>query len=198
MRIRMVPIIALLLTSATLAQTTRPVTGDDPMAAITALREELVDSFNKADMPRLLSHLDPDVVATWQNGEVTRGAAEVQQYYDKMMTGPDRRVQSARADPKVTDRHLYGDWAVSWGKMNDEFVMTDGATLKLDSRFTATIARRGEEWKVTSFHVSANVFDNPILGIAAKKAGLIAAAVAGVGGLIVGAVVGRILKRKPA
>jgi uncharacterized protein (TIGR02246 family) len=176
--------------------TTRPaaaptaVTADDPTQAIGQLRQELIDSFNKGDLDRLLSHLDPDVVITWQNGEVCRGPAAVRAYYDKMMKGPERRVEKVSADPKVDDRHVYGDWAVSWGSMNDHFTLTDGSELAMNSRFTATIARRGDVWKVTSFHASVNAFDNPILGYAAKKAGTWSLVVGIVVGVLIG-VVGR-------
>jgi ketosteroid isomerase-like protein len=172
------------------AQTTKPaVTDADPLAAINRLRTEMIDAFNKGDVDRLLSHVDPDVVATWQNGEVSRGPAAVRAYYDKMMTGPNHIVAKLTANPVVDDRHVYGDWAVSWGNMHDEYTLNDGTSFKFDSRFTATIARRGEEWKVTSFHASVNAFDNPILKIAAKKAGLWA----GVGGAAVGALGGMLI-----
>ena len=179
--------------------TTAPTTGvvtNDPTQAITQLRQELIDSFNKGDLDRLLSHLDPDVVITWQNGEVCRGSDAVRAYYKKMMTGPDRRVEKASADPKVDDRHIYGDWAVSWGKMNDHFVLTDGSDLAMNSRFTATIARRGDVWKVTSFHVSVNAFDNPILAYAEKKTGTWALVIGVVAGLVVGLLVGVLLGRR--
>jgi ketosteroid isomerase-like protein len=166
------------------------VTTEDPTQAIGQLRQELIDSFNKGDLDRLLSHLDQDVVITWQNGEVCRGPAAVRAYYDKMMKGPERRVEKVSADPKVSDRHVYGDWAVSWGNMNDRFTLTDGSELPMNSRFTATIARRGDVWKVTSFHASVDAFDNPILGYAAKKAGTWSMIVGILAGVLIG-VVGR-------
>ncbi len=196
MRVTTWVLISLILASPLLAQTTQPVTTEDPTTAIGALRAELVDSFNSRDLPRLLSHMDPDVVITWQNGEVSRGPDEVRKYYDKMMTGPDRRVETIQADPKVTDRHVYEDYAVSWGTMNDEFVLTDGTRLKLDSRFTATIARRGAAWKVTSFHVSANVFDNPIMNYALKRTATITAIVAGLVGVVLGFFITKLVRRK--
>lgn len=183
--------LACLICSSGLAQTTAPVIADDPSIAISALRTELIDSFNKGDLDRLLSHLDPDVVVTWQNGEVCRGPQQVKAYYDKMMTGPNRIVQSVSSDPKVTDRHVYGDWAVSWGEMNDHFKLTDGSDLRMGSKFTATIARRGDAWKVTSFHASVNAFDNSILSIAVKKTALWTGVVAGAISLIVGLAFGR-------
>lgn len=190
-------VIAVLVCVGTLhAQSSQPVAAADAGSAIAALRGELIDSFNKGDLPRLLSHLDDDVVVTWQNGEVCRGPDEVKRYYDKMMTGPDRRVESVHADPKVKDRHVYGDWALSWGLMNDEFKLTDGSMLKLDSRFTATIARRGDVWKVTGFHASTNAFDNPILSYAMRRAATTAGLIAGVVGLTGGVVVGLMLRRR--
>jgi ketosteroid isomerase-like protein len=190
--------IVALLAGRVLAQTTKPVTEADPTAAIAALRGELIDSFNKGDVDRLLSHLDPDVVATWQNGEVCRGPDAVRAYYNKMMTGPDRIVAKLSSNPIVDDRHVYGDWAVSWGNLHDSYELKDGTTFKFESRFTATIARRGAEWKVTSFHASVNAFDNPVLKIAATKGATWAGGAAGVIGLAVGLVAGLLIRRRRA
>jgi uncharacterized protein (TIGR02246 family) len=177
------------------AQTTAPADPADPTAAITALRNDLIDSFNKGDLPRLLSHLDDEVVVTWQNAEVCHGPTEVKQYYDKMMSGPDRRVQSVSAEPKVTGRRVMGDWAITWGEMNDHFVLTDGMEISPNSHFTATTVKRGGEWKVAAFHVSMNAFDNPIIGYAVKKSMLVAATVASLGGLLIGFLASRALRR---
>jgi ketosteroid isomerase-like protein len=180
------------------AQASKPVTEADPTAAIAALRGELVDSFNKGDVDRLLSHLDPDVVATWQNGEVCRGPEAVRAYYNKMMVGPDRVVAKLSANPVVDDRHVYGDWAVSWGNLHDAYELKDGSRFTFDSRFTATIARRGAEWKVTSFHASINAFDNPVLKIVAKKSGTWAGVAAGLLGLVAGVGLGLLVRRRKA
>lgn len=171
------------------------VTSDDPTQAIALLRQELIDSFNKGDVDRLLSHLDPEVVITWQNAEVCRGPAQVRAYYDKMMTGPERRVEKVSADPQVDGRQIYGDWAVSTGAMNDRFVLTDGSDLAMNSRFTATIARRGNVWNVSSFHVSVNAFENPILGIAARRAGGWSLTIGLIVGLLIGLIAGMLMKR---
>ena len=156
-----------------------------------------MDSFNKGEVDRLLSHLDPDVVVTWQNGEVCRGPQAVRAFYERMMVGPDRVVRRISCNPTVDDRHVYdGAWAVSWGNMHDEFELNDGSSFRFDSRFTATIARRGDAWKVVAFHASVNAFDNPILGIAARKVGTWAGAGGGVAGLAVGAIIGLILGKR--
>jgi ketosteroid isomerase-like protein len=202
-----VAVLVLLLASSWSAAQTAPatqpagggagVTDPDPTKAIDVMRVELVDAFNKGDLDRLLSHLDSDCVVTWQNGEVCNGPEAVRAYYDKMMKGPNKVVEKVSAAPAVDGRNVHGDWAVSWGKMNDEFELTDGSKFRFDSRFTATIDRHGSEWKVSSFHVSINAFDNPILGMAAKKGATWAAIIAGAVAALVGFVVGR-MRRRPA
>jgi ketosteroid isomerase-like protein len=172
-------------------QTTPVPASVDPTEAITRLREGLVDSFNKRDLERLLSHLDTNVVVTWQNAEVSKGPEGVRAYYQKMMSGDRPVVRSVVAKPEIEGRHVYGDWAVSWGNLNDTFTLNDGKELPFNSRFTATIARRGDRWLVTGFHASVNVFQNPVLTLAAKKLGLIV----GIACLLLGAVLGLLLGR---
>lgn len=163
----------------------------DPLDAINRLREGLVTSFNKGDIDALLSHLDTNVVVTWQNGEVSQGTAGVRAYHDRMMKGERPVVKQVTCNPVVTGRHIYGDWAVSWGNLHDRFLLTDGTDLPFNTLFTATIARRGDRWVVTAFHASVSAFDNPVLATAIKKSGL----VAGVGGLIAGALLGLVMGR---
>ena len=115
----------------------------DPLDAINRLREGLVTSFNKGDIDALLSHLDTNVVVTWQNGEVSQGTAGVRAYHDRMMKGERPVVKQVTCNPEVTGRHIYGDWAVSWGNLHDRFLLTDGTDLPFSTLFTATIARRG-------------------------------------------------------
>jgi ketosteroid isomerase-like protein len=176
-----------LFLTSTLAQTSSSSSEVDQ--AITHLREGLIDSFNKGDIDRLLTFLDTNAVVTWQNGEVCEGTAAVKAYYDKMMKGDHPVVSKVISEPKVLGRHIQGDWAVSWGELNDHFLLMDGRDLPLNSHFTATIARRGDSWKVAAFHASVNAFSNPITAIAVKKISL----VAGIGGIVTGVIVGLVI-----
>jgi ketosteroid isomerase-like protein len=168
----------------------------DASQAIGVLRQGLIDSFNKQDVDGLLNYVAADVVVTWQNGEVCHGPAEVKAYYQRMMSGEKRIVDKVTADPKVDGRQVYNDWAVSFGHMNDRFVLTDGSDLPLDSRFTATISRQGDRWLITAFHLSANLFENPVLGYAAKKGASYGALAGAGGGLAIGAIIATLWARR--
>jgi ketosteroid isomerase-like protein len=190
-----IPCLFLLLSTMGFAQA--PDGAVDPLTpAIDRLREGLVESFQKGDIDSLLTHLDPEVVVTWQNGEVCRGKEEVRAFYERMMNGEKRVVRDIKSKPEILGRHVNGDWAVSWGNLHDHFVLMDGSDLPFNSVFTATIVKRGDRWLVTAFHTSVSVFDNPVLETAVAKIGLWIGLGGGLGGLLVGFLVSRVWRRK--
>jgi len=173
-----------------------PANPDEVTAAIAKLREGLVGSFKKGDIDGLLTHLDADVVVTWQNGEVCRGPEAVRAFYARMMTGEKRVVREIKSEPEVLGRQVHGDWAVSWGNLHDHFVLTDGSDLPFNSVFTATIAKRGDRWLVTAFHTSIGAFDNPVLSLATRKTALWLGLGGGAAGLLFGLILARAFARK--
>lgn len=170
----------------------------DAEAGLNQLRAGLVESFAKADIDGMIAYLAPDVVVTWQNGEVSRGPEEVRTYYNRMMKGEKPIVKEVKASPEILGRQFYGDWAVSWGNLHDHFVLNDGRDLALNSVFTITTAKRGDRWLVTGYHASVNTFENAVLGLAVRKVALWA----GLGGLAAGLALaflgGRLFGRKAA
>ncbi len=191
-------LIATLFLAGTLtasAQTAPPTAPAEDEAAITRLREGLIESFNRGDIDGLISLLDTNVVVTWQNGEVCQGPTAVKSYYERMMKGDKPVVRKVTAAPKILGRQLHGDWGVSWGELNDIFDLTDGRQLHFNSRFTATISKRGDRWLITAYHASINAFDNPVLALAVKKVASIAVLGGAVAGLLIGLVLARFLRR---
>ena len=67
MRTLLLPLVLICSTACLPAASAPPPANVDAMTAITTLREGLIDSFVKADIDRLLTFLDPDVIVTWQN-----------------------------------------------------------------------------------------------------------------------------------
>jgi ketosteroid isomerase-like protein len=155
------------------------------------LREGLVDSFSKADIDRLLTFLDKDVVVTWQNGEVSHGPEAVRAYYHRMMSGENRIVREIKTTPEIVGRQSYGGWAVSWGNLHDTITLMDGSVLPFNSAFTITTAKRGDRWLVTAYHASINAFENPVLGLALRKTALWTS----IGGILVGFLAGYFIAR---
>lgn len=162
-----------------------------------ALRDGLLDAMSKGDIERELTYLHPNVVVTWHNAEVSRGRDGVRTYLNRMLTGPDKVVESYKADVTVDELTILygGDIGVSFGSGVEHFKMTSGRTFDLPARWSATLVKEGDRWLIANLHVSDNLFDNPLLNMAKRTAGW----VGGIGlalGLIIGFFLGR--RRKGA
>lgn len=174
-----IPPVLILLTTLTIIASSPVVSAQAPVAnaaenpahaELRKLREAIVDAIRKNDLDAILAHLDEDVVVTWQDGSATRKPQGVREYYERMTTGPDRIVERVEIDPKVDQlTHFYGDTGVAAGSSRDLFVLTDGRELNFDTRWTATVVKKQGQWKLASFHISTNAFDNPVLKLAIGK-----------------------------
>lgn len=171
---------------------------EDPAhAQLRALRDDLVDAMNKKDLNRLLSHLHPDVVVTWQNAEVSRKPEGVRTYISRMLEGPNSVVETFSTAPTVDELTILygGDAGVAFGSSRDSFRLRSGQTFDLTSRWTATVVNDGGSWKIAAFHSSASLFDNPLLA-AAQRWAMTGAVVALIAGFGIGFLISRIGKRR--
>jgi uncharacterized protein (TIGR02246 family) len=163
------------------------------------MKRQLVEASNKGDFDRVLTLLDQNVIVTWQNGEVSRGPNQVKAYLERMTKGPNRIVDRFETNPEVADlTHLYGDTGVAYGDSRDLFVLTDGREFVVPTRWSATVVKKDGRWLIANFHASANMFDNPVLGLAVRRTAMWVGGGAVVVGLIVGFLFGRLIRRRAA
>ena len=192
-------LVATKIEAADSALVTAPAAKESETAAheeLRAMRKGMVDAIQKGDIDKLLTYLDPDVVVTWQNGEVSRKPEGVRAYYDRMMNGPQRVVQSVTIDPTVDElTHLYGDTGVAYGSSKDDFKLTDGKDLNLVTRWTATVVKKEGTWKVAAFHASVDMFDNAVLRLAIARTAWWVGGIAAIVGLILGFIFARVFRK---
>jgi ketosteroid isomerase-like protein len=185
-----------------------PVSEEAAHGELRALRDALLEAWQHRDMDAMLTHVAPNVVVTWQNGEVSRGANGLRKFYDEVLNGKNKVVANIASTLNVDELSiLYGsDTAIAFGSIRDDITLNhsiaraaflgSGDVLALDSRWTATLVKLDGQWKLASYHVSTDAFSNPILS-KAITAGERSATMAGLGGVIVGAIaVWFILRRR--
>jgi len=172
-----------------------PQTVAESSAGLDHLRAALKDAYAKGDIDAMMHYLHPDVVVVFPDGSILKGPQAFRNYYQQMMTAPNHRVVSYSADPQVESRTVHNDVGLSYGYMNDRYVLNDGRSFALNSRFTVTVFKSPDGpkdtdgWMIRSFHSSADAFDNPIITMVAK--GVFWRA--GIGGAVVGTVLGLII-----
>lgn len=142
------------------------------------LRDGMFAAWQQRDLDALLTYVDENVVVTWQNAEVNRGHDGIRSFYDEMLGGDDPILADMQSTLEMQEMSLlHGqDAAIAYGTLHDEvtfnvtpasapFIGSD-STISLDSRWTAALARKDGRWQLTAFHVSTNMFSNPVLSMA--------------------------------
>lgn len=161
-----------------------------------AMKDDCVSALNSGDFDAVLKLTDDQIVFTAMDARLAHGKEELRAYFDAMLKGPDRVVESFSTAVTV-DRltTLYGtDFGVATGTSLSSYKLTDGTAFEIENRWTASVVRRGGQWLLGSFHSSANVFDNPLLSITKKTANMAAVGVA-IAFLLLGLGLGRMSKR---
>ena len=137
------------------------------------IKDALVTAFNARDYAGFLRHLHPNVVATWQNAEVARRHDGIEAFMKRMSEGESKEVESVQAKLEVDElASLYGNASVAFGSLDQNFKFVDGREIRLVSRWTGTFIKEDGRWLLAAIHVSANVFDNPVLKLAVRKTAL--------------------------
>lgn len=140
-------------------------TEDELHDQLRALRADMEAAMNSRDLDAILANVDENVVFTTMNNDVVVGRDAVADYFDKMMNGPDKVVDSVTASfvPEALSILHGGDTAISWGHTEDHYRLASGQELDISARWSGTMVRRDGRWVVASFHYSTNMFDNPVL-----------------------------------
>lgn len=161
--------------------------------ALMAIFHEVESSINAQSLDRMARQMDANATVVWANGEVSRGPAEILDYYDRMVKGPDRILTKYTTSAKLAGHARFlgdGTVAIADGTMEDEFFPVIRGPFRLSSKWTTTIAKINGEWKVVGLHLSSNVFNNQLLD--ETKAALVYTGGAGLlAGLLIGWFVGR-------
>lgn len=167
----------------------RPNSAEDKAARseLRRVRERFLAAIEASDIDAALEHLHEDVVIVWHDGVISKGREQVRQYLEKRLTAQGADVLKLSMQLEAAEQPILFDdgAAVSFGSAASHFQMRRRGALDVSGPWTATFAREGDRWRVASLHVSAGLYDNPLLERARTSAtwgGVLAGAIgAGVG-----------------
>jgi ketosteroid isomerase-like protein len=161
--------------------------------ALLGILAEVEKSINAQDIEELLGQMSPDCTVTWWNAEISRGHAEIRSYYRKMVKDDGRLISKYTTQAKLGAHARFigsgGDVALADGSMEDEFFPIIRGPFRLNSRWSATAAKVGGEWKIVSLHLSSNVFTNELISELTRAiwvTGSVALVVGGLAGWFLG------------
>lgn len=148
----------------------------------------------------MLPVLSKDVRATTITQEVMSGHAEVSSYFKKWF-GPGgflKDLQMQLTADALTELSADKTAGVVRGSAIESYTLADGRKYDMKTRWTATVIKEADgKWRLRTIHFGTDFLDNPIL-TEAKQAVYRYAALAGAGGLLLGALAGFLLGRRKA
>ncbi len=165
-------------------------------AALRALLERAVAALNSGDPARLGDCLAPGLDLTFADQHHLRSIAELTAYATRLRVEHDITAITFAPTSDGPARFLGEDVAIATGTSHDTFV-GGGAPLVIDSRWTATLQRSADGWRIATLHIGVDLMDNAILTVIRRTA-LMCALGAAVVTLLVGFLLGRWLGRRRA
>ncbi len=163
------------------------------------LLDKMEKGISSLDLEAVLALMQPDVIVTWQNAEVSRGREPIRAYYNRMMTGRTPIVKTFSTKATLGGpAAFYGDSAIAYGTTVDNYELMEGLNFTLKASWSTTVVKTDGQWKVAALHFSTNLFDNPLLSDA-KRLLWLAAGGGFLLALLLAFILGRVLgfRRKP-
>jgi ketosteroid isomerase-like protein len=165
--------------------------------ALLKVLSQVENAINAQDIEGIIAQMRPDCTVTWWNAEISRGHADIRAYYRRMVKDEGRLISKYATQAKLGAHARFvgsgGDVALADGSMEDEFFPIIRGPFKLNSRWSATAAKSGSEWKIVNLHLSSNVFTNPLITELTRALWF-----AGGAGVVIGGLAGWFLGRRRA
>ncbi|MEN8180722.1 MAG: nuclear transport factor 2 family protein [Pseudomonadota bacterium] len=134
----------------------------DQLRQLLKTAQEAVNS----DRPELLEeYLHKDYIITVMNQEVVTQERPLKQLFHDWFKKPDAILKSLRIDPEATiETRIYGGrFGFCYGTSVDTYALSDGREFAFDSKWTATLIKEDEQWKLLALHVGVDPIENPLI-----------------------------------
>ena len=162
---------------------------------LTALRKTAEEAINSKNFDLLKPSLVPgDFTVITVDGQKLQSLDAFAAYWKSLFNdrGLDKIVVHPVADGPT--EFLADNVGVCHGTSNDEYYFKSGDVRAMPERWTAIMLKQGPDWKISRIVFSANILDNPVLGVLAQKL-QIGIAIAAVLGFVLGALSGWLMAR---
>lgn len=160
---QLICIIALLASTVTSAATNTGTEADHEQ-----LRQLLIsvqEAVNKDQLDTLEAYLHEDYVITVMNQEVVTKDWTLTQLFNEWFKKPDAIIKSLKIAPVASiETNIYdGRFGVCYGTSTDSYELADGRSFDFNSKWTATMLKEGDQWKLLALHVGVDPIENTLI-----------------------------------
>jgi hypothetical protein len=189
---------AIVATSLASAQTPQTGVRNPDHDSLRALLTKSAEALNERNLDSMAGAVHPGFTVITLDNQKLVGLDALKKYYAELFDGPNAILDKMEVNPVADELTLFLDetTGVVYGTSEDTYHFKDGDTRKMKTRWSAVVTKDSGAWNLVNVHFSSNLLDNPMLD-AAKAYAQKTAMIAGVVGLIVGALLMALLRRRP-
>lgn len=134
--------------------------------------DDIREKLNHPDqLQAIVPYFDDNAIVTFYDARTVIGPDGLKNYIQKMVTGSNPVLKSYKVyGSEITPATVYSNntaTAYGWIKNNFEFVT--GESIDVEGRWTATLIKESDHWKIVTLQFTANLFDNPLLNAIEHK-----------------------------
>lgn len=166
--------------------------------ALRAILAKSAEALNTRKLESVADVVHPGFTVITVDNQKLVGLDALKKYYAGLFDGSNAVLSKLEVKPVADEltRFVSETSGVVYGVSDDTYTFRDGDVRTMKTRWSAVVQRDGEAWKLVNVHFSANLLDNPMLD-AAKGYAQRMMWVAGAVGLVLGALLVTMLRRRP-
>ena len=155
------------------------------------LLADVTHAINTEDIEHIRNFFAKDYIYVGADQSAVTNREEFMAYYDKLLGGKNALLKSLNFQPKafMKTKFIQENVGIVYGESDDTYVLANGHTAKVKSKWSATLLKEDGKWKVATLHNGVNFYDNPEITHFINFWKMIAS-----GALVVGLVLGFVIK----
>jgi ketosteroid isomerase-like protein len=191
-------VLALSFATVAAAQTAPPEERKADHDALRAILTKSAEALNTRKLESVADMVHPAFTVITVDNQKLVGLEALRKYYAGLFDGPGALLSKLEVRPVADEltRFVSDTSGVVYGVSDDIYTFRDGDVRTMKTRWSAMVQKDGGAWKLVNVHFSANLLDNPMLD-AAKGYAQRMMWIAGAVGLVLGALLTLMLRRRP-
>ena len=123
------------------------------------------EALNTGNLDAFKTILNEPFFITTSNQKTFTDLSGFKSYYEELFSGSNAPLKSLNLDPKaeIKTTFITENVGICHGTSNDTFVFKNGKAKKMITKWTATVVKNNDNWKLANLHLAVDAFDNPML-----------------------------------
>lgn len=137
-----------------------------PKELILHLEQDIKKVKSLKDLQKIMGYFHPDVLIILENGRVFESAQSIEKYIKSPIYVNNFKVEKIRIKSFSIEKpiiSLSDHSALIHGKISIEYHLSNSKNINFTDRWAATLINEKGTWRIRSYQVTSDIFNNPLI-----------------------------------